>query len=180
MHDVSAPLPSTKTLMLSLAAAALLASFVLVTVVLPAEYGVDPLGIGKATGLTRLAGATGSPELAAMDDSAESGGLREDTATIEIEPGGELEYKLRIAAGSLLEYEWKTDGDVLFAELHGEPAGDTSGYYEDFTVGNARDIKGSLEAPFDGTHGWFWRNESSAPVTVTLKTRGVYAVIGRM
>ena len=180
MQDVSDPLPSTKTLLLSLGVATLLASFVLVTVVLPAEYGIDPLGVGKSIGLTRLAGADESSEATSAGDPGESGGLREDVTTIDIEPGEELEYKLRIAAGSLLEYAWKTDGGLIFAELHGEPAGDTTGYYEDFTVGNARDIKGSLEAPFDGTHGWFWRNDNPHRVTVTLTTRGVYEIVGRM
>jgi hypothetical protein len=179
MQDVAAPLPSTKTLLLSLGVALALAGIALVTVVLPAEYGIDPSGIGNAIGLTRLAGSAQEAVVSASG-AEESGGLREDTATIELQPGQELEYKLRIATGSLLEYDWETSGGIVFAQLHGEPAGDTSGYYEEFTVGNAQFLKGSLEAPFDGTHGWLWRNNNSHAVTVTLKTRGVYEVIGRL
>jgi hypothetical protein len=180
MQDAQPPLPSTRALLLSLGVAALLAALVLVTLVLPAEYGVDPSGIGAAIGLTRLSQSEELTEVLDNPDAAETGGLREDTTTIEIEPGTDLEYKLRIGAGSLLEYEWKTDGGTLFAELHGEPAGDTSGYYEDFAVGHATDLKGSLEPPFEGTHGWLWRNENPYRVTVTLKTRGVYEVVGRL
>lgn len=176
------PLPSTRSLVLSLAASALLAGVALVLVVLPAEYGLDPTGFGKAVGLTQLSGTeedlTALPERETGEAAAD--GLRSDTATIRIEAGDELEYKLRISAGSLLEYDWETDGLVVFSQLHGEPAGDASGYYEDFTVGRARWLKGSFEAPFDGTHGWFWKNDGSAPVTITLKTRGVYEVVGKL
>lgn len=37
--------------------------------------------------------------------------------------------------------------------------------------------RGELVAAFDGSHGWFWRNRSGAPVTVTLRTEGAYAAI---
>lgn len=180
MQDLQAPLPSTSALVLSLGVAVLLAALVLVTLVLPAEYGIDPSGIGGAIGLTRLAESERLADVPTDPDAGETEGLREDTATIEIEPGTELEYKLRIGAGSLLEYEWKTDGGSVFAELHGEPAGDTSGYYEDFTVGRATDLKGSFETPFEGTHGWFWKNENPFRVTVTLTTRGVYEIVGKL
>jgi hypothetical protein len=179
MQDVQPPLPSTRALLLSVGVAALLAALVLVTLVLPAEYGIDPSGIGAAIGLTRLSQSEDPTDILENPDPAETGGLREDTAMIEIDPGTELEYKLRIGAGSLLEYEWKTDGGILFAELHGEPADDRSGYYEDFAVGHATDLKGSLEPPFEGTHGWFWKNENSVRVTVTLTTRGVYEIVGK-
>ena len=140
--------------------------------------------VPSAIGLTQLS-STDEDDLTKVPttetgEASAAGGLRSDTATIEIEAGGKLEYKLRISAGSLLEYEWKTDGGIVFSELHGEPAGDTSGYYEDVIAGNAQDLKGSFEAPFDGTHGWFWRNEGSAPVTITLTTRGVYEIVGKI
>jgi hypothetical protein len=33
---------------------------------------------------------------------------------------------------------------------------------------------GTIEAVFDGNHGWFWRNRSSETVVITLRTRGDY------
>ena len=180
MQEVHPPLPSTKSLVVSLAAASFLASVTLLTVVLPAEYGIDPTGLGKTIGLTQLSGAEEDLAVIPAESAEAPGGLRADTTKIEIEAGGELEYKLRLTTGSLLEYEWKTDGAVVFSELHGEPAGDTSGYYEDLAVGNARDLKGSFEAPFDGTHGWFWRNSGPTPVTIILTTRGVYEIVGKL
>ena len=34
--------------------------------------------------------------------------------------------------------------------------------------------EGDFTAPFDGTHGWYFRNKGDTPVTVTVKTVGFY------
>ena len=49
-----ADLPTTGKLLRSTALAALIAGGLLVTTVLPAEYGIDPTGIGRALGLTQM------------------------------------------------------------------------------------------------------------------------------
>src|SRR5215210_567407 len=53
-NSVPTDLPSTRQLIRSTIMAALIASFLLVAVVLPAEYGVDPTGIGSALALTEM------------------------------------------------------------------------------------------------------------------------------
>lgn len=47
-------LPSTRTLLRSTAIAATVATALLVTVVLPAEYGIDPTRVGSLLGLTEM------------------------------------------------------------------------------------------------------------------------------
>ena len=47
-------LPSSRRLLHSTAIAVATAAVLLVTVVLPAEYGVDPTGVGRVLGLTRM------------------------------------------------------------------------------------------------------------------------------
>ena len=58
MHNAPVPppseLPSTRALLRSTAVAVVTAAVLLVTVVLPAEYGIDPTGIGRPLGLTRM------------------------------------------------------------------------------------------------------------------------------
>ena len=54
--------PSTRTLVRASVAALAVASVLLVTVVFPAEYGIDPLGTGEALGLSALAGTTVAEE----------------------------------------------------------------------------------------------------------------------
>ena len=53
--DTPAP-PSRRRILTATAVAFVTAVVVLVTAVLPAEYGIDPLGTGKMLGLTALAG----------------------------------------------------------------------------------------------------------------------------
>jgi hypothetical protein len=47
-------LPSTRTLVRSTVIALAVAAAVLGTVVLPAEYGIDPTGVGRVLGLTQM------------------------------------------------------------------------------------------------------------------------------
>jgi hypothetical protein len=49
------PLPSTATLLKATAIAIAVAGVLLVTIVMPAEYGIDPTGVGTRLGLTTLA-----------------------------------------------------------------------------------------------------------------------------
>lgn len=49
-----AELPSSKQLLRSTVIAAVAAAVILVTIVLPAEFGIDPTGIGRPLGLTEM------------------------------------------------------------------------------------------------------------------------------
>src|SRR5215213_242965 len=65
-------IPSARTLAMTTLAAAAAATMVLVSAVLPAEYGVDPLGTGKALGLLALsapAAVESAPVAAAAGDA---------------------------------------------------------------------------------------------------------------
>ena len=49
------PMASAAKIAMATVVAFIVGGVVLVTAVLPAEYGIDPLGTGKALGLTELA-----------------------------------------------------------------------------------------------------------------------------
>ena len=55
MSNVNVPVQSLKTLIISMICAVLLAFFILLAFIGPAEYAIDPTGLGKALGLTALA-----------------------------------------------------------------------------------------------------------------------------
>ena len=57
----SQPVPSVRRLVIATAAACAVAMVILVAAVLPAEYGVDPLGTGSALGLLRAEPADALP-----------------------------------------------------------------------------------------------------------------------
>jgi hypothetical protein len=95
---------------LAAGAALFVAGVVLVIAVLPAEYGVDPLGIGRRLGLTAMndtarglaafqaeraaAGAGGAPVLAPQERSYQN-----ETVRFTLEPRGSIEYKYRLDKG---------------------------------------------------------------------------------
>lgn len=176
-HEMEHKPVSGRTLLLSCLAAAALAAVALVLFVLPAEYGQDPTGLGEALGLTRLAqtAPVGRP---VFDPEAE--GNRQDNVEIVIPAGGGLEYKLHVVKGDHIEYSWSSGDTELYFDFHGEPDGDETGYFESYAEGTAAGLAGSLNAPFDGRHGWYWENMTDKPVTVSLLTFGTYSVIGKI
>jgi hypothetical protein len=115
----------------------------------------------------------------AAEEGAEKGiAARKDEATVVVPAGGGIEYKFRMNQYAKLVYEWKTDGAPLYYDFHGEPKGDSTGYFESYAIATNAGVKGSVTVPFDGVHGWYWKNTADQDVTVTLKTEGMYEVIG--
>ncbi|MFT6132676.1 MAG: hypothetical protein ACJAW2_001399 [Shewanella sp.] len=166
---------SSSTLIKAALSAIVVAGIVLVTLILPAEYNIDPTGIGQKIGVTVLAQAA-EPE---VQQSAPAEGSNEFQSIEVMVPAGRgIEYKFDMQQFEKMTYEWITDGTALFVDLHGEPKGDTSGYYESYVIATSADMKGSFTAPFAGSHGWYWKNKSNQPVAVQLLVKGQYKVIG--
>ena len=97
-----------------------------------------------------------------------------DTIIIQIPARGDKEYKLQLAKDAMLEYSWKTDKGELFFDFHGEPSGDTTGYFKSFQKGTKPNVSGNLITVFGGTHGWYWKNNNTFPVIITLNVSGEY------
>ncbi len=168
-HDPVRSQLGLRALLLSTVGAAGVAFVVLVTVVAPAEYGVDPTGIGKRLGLDTLHNTA----LSAGVLWRAEGARRSDSATVSIAPGDGVEVKAIMLEGQQLLYRWSTDGGALFLEIHGDPAdGGTYSSYE--TLSSATAGEGGLSAPFDGSHGWYFRNDSADEITVTVESTGYY------
>jgi hypothetical protein len=104
---------------------------------------------------------------------------REDRVRLDIAPGTGLEYKFDMEEGASMEYAWNTTGGPLYFDLHGEARGDTTGAFTSHKSGSSERDAGTFTAPFAGTHGWFWENQGTDPVSVELVTTGVYKIIGR-
>ena len=67
----SQPLPSTRRLLKATAIAVAIAAILLVLVVLPAEYGIDPTGVGSRLGLDALGSSGKAAALSAPEASSE-------------------------------------------------------------------------------------------------------------
>ncbi len=119
-----------------------------------------------------------APSVAEIAQRRQTPGVRSDTVKIDIPAGKGLEYKLLMDESVHLEYEWSTEGEALYFDFHGEPKGDTTGYFESFSITTSNTMKGSLTTPFAGSHGWYWKNKTNSPITVTLSTKGDYQIKG--
>ncbi|HVL49555.1 MAG TPA: hypothetical protein VM889_13445 [Candidatus Thermoplasmatota archaeon] len=100
---------------------------------------------------------------------------REETRTFDLAPGKSLEFKLRLAKGAKLDYQWTATRAVAY-DFHGDTGGATG--YRSHDKGTAATDQGAWTAPFEGRHGWWWKNDNRVPVTVTLVIEGAYEVIG--
>lgn len=193
-----AELPSAGKLLRSTAGAALIGAALLITTVVPAEYGIDPTGIGRAFGLTQMgeikralsaeaAAAKAAPAAQKPQATApgapgkETPSVQNHTTTVRLKPGQGAEIKLTMRKDAAVRYEWATQGGPVNYDTHGDPVNAPKGFYHGYSKGrNSGGDAGTLQAAFDGTHGWFWRNRSGAEVTITLKTSGDYAKIQRV
>lgn len=185
------PQPSVKSLILSCILSTLLAIIILFVAVLPAEFDIDPTGLGEKFGLTVLsqtADKTAKPTVISCPDSSLENKDPEDkqiqtpqwkdTAIITIPAKKGLEYKFYISKGETLEFDWNTNGEKLYFDFHGEPEGDKTGYFKSFKESTQSQSSGTLSVPFTGSHGWYWANKTNQAVTVFLKTSGNYKIIG--
>lgn len=197
-------LPSTNQLIKSTILAAATAGVLLITVVMPAEYGIDPTGIGNIIGLKKMGEIRVSLAKEAAADLAKDTSAKTELQQKEVNPvvpatpqasatsvktlnhemqvtlapdeGAEI--KVEMSKGNKVQYAWSTDGGKANFDVHADSQ--TLGIdYHQYSKGSSQGEQGSIEAAFDGSHGWFWRNRTSEPVVITLKTEGEYTEISR-
>ncbi len=193
--------PSTRELVRSTLLAAVVAAVLLVTIVWPAEFGIDVTGAGTVLGLTQMgkvkaelakeatthattpeSSAAGGSSPSASSDSSSSAvdsiATRSDVTEIILPPNKGKEIKLIMQAGARANYTWSAVGGRVDFETHGEPFNAPADVYESYEKGtDAESDEGVLTAPFSGKHGWYWRNRGSANVTVRLESRGQYSEV---
>ena len=232
-------LPSSARLLWSTFVAFVVAMLLLVTIIMPSEYAIDPTGIGRMLGLTQMGeiktqlaeeaaadahggsaqplpvasdsgrldaierqldeimtavtalqargpaapaktapieqAATPSEPVIEENDAAPASAWR-DEIEITLAPGQGVEFKLVMAENAEAEFEWTANGSVLNFDTHGDGGGNSVSYEKGRGVAEQA---GVLRAAFPGNHGWFWRNRTDAPVTLTLRTRGDYRELKR-
>jgi hypothetical protein len=180
---VDPPPHSGRSLLKATLVALVVAAIVLVVAVLPAEYGIDPLGVGRATGLTDLFAAGGDEEAAAAPATVTPGlagpvfprpyDWRVDSRQFTIPAGVGMEFKYELDRSATMLYSWKADGFVDY-DFHTEPEGKPSSASDSYDKGSASQRRGAYTAPYDGIHGWYWENKSNKPITLVLQTAGFY------
>ena len=130
-------LPTSAHLLKSTIIAIIVAIILLIMVILPAEYGTDPTGVGKILGLKEMGeikislleesqnessqeNNTSSIKTDSVEQVMVNNTINNDVVEITIEPGKAIEIKLEMKSGSLVQYEWKTIKGGLNYNLHGD------------------------------------------------------------
>ncbi len=200
-------LPTSRQLLRSTLLALAAAAAILIAVVLPAEYAIDPTGIGRLLGLTEMGEIKAQlAEEASADaemDAAAAGPAKavdpvpvadattatqpagvdlaqgwRDEMSVVLQPGEGAEIKLVMRANDEAEFSWTVAGGSVNFDTHGDGGGGKAISYE-----KGRSVpadEGTLRAAFDGNHGWYWRNRGSDPVTVVVRVRGEYSEMKRV
>lgn len=103
---------------------------------------------------------------------------REDSIVLTVPAKKGIEYKFQLKQYERLSYEWTADVPLYF-DFHGEPMDyDETGYFESYTEATSSKMRGIMTTPFEGSHGWYWKNNSDQDVSVKLKTKGKYTING--
>ena len=166
---------------------------------LPSEYAIDPPGIGRQLGLTQMGeikaqlaveaaadAAAGAVPAAPVSQAAPAkvaaagvaAATRSDTMKVTLALGQGAEIKATMAKGTRVNFNWSVEGGRVNFDTHADAPGIAYHGYGKGT-GTAGE-SGELVAAFDGKHGWFWRNRSDGPVTITLRTDGAYSDLRRV
>jgi len=195
-------LPTKAQLFRSSIIAGIGAAVILVTVYLPAEHAIDPTGIGRVLGLTEMGEIKvqlaaeaeadrlldeqlGQEQSSSVLDAVfglvvgtahaqEAQETWQDEVTFTLEPGATAEIKMTMEAGNVATYAWTATGGRVNFDLHAHSGGESVDYERG---AGQTEGEGSIEAPFDGDHGWFWRNRDSTPITMTIQLRGEYSEV---
>ena len=194
-----------RQLLKSLIIALIIGAVVLLTAVLPAEYGLDPLGTGELFGFSKLYQGNnqtennktysslnfkkikmeklGSPLSAPKPSEADNPPpkvqyrKREDTIEVVVPAKKGIEYKFKSLKYGSTKYEWATDKGIVYIDFHGEVKQENppkNVFYESYTLAYSNNMAGTLTAPFEGKHGWYFRNETKEDILVTIRLNGQY------
>lgn len=203
-------LPSSRQLLRSTVIAAASAVLLLITVVLPSEYAIDPTGIGKVLRLTEMGEIKMRLAAEAAADAASAGASKTAAAPTAVasatpapavtvptpapamapEASGwrdQMSFTLAPGQGTEVKLRMK-EGEKAFYQWRVEGGavnydthGDGGGRSISYVKGRGVPAdEGELVAAFTGNHGWYWRNRGQADVKLTLRTRGAYSDIQRV
>ena len=172
----------------------------LITIVLPAEYGLDLTGLGHWLGLNEM--GRGARTIKVVDvvggntnykmvkipahgqpvplpnplvHQEEMQSAEKRQMQITIPPEKSTEIKMVLRTGKMVIYSWRVDHGDVYADFHGH----NPSVNDKFWVRYKEDQEGSsgsgtLVAPFEGEHGWYFLNYNGFPVTITLDLQGYF------
>ena len=105
--------------------------------------------------------------------------FRTETIQTTLTPGQQLEYMANMKQGEVILFSWKVDGRV-YSDFHAHQLDVNPDIWVRYRESGDSEENGSLVAPYDGEHGWFWANMDNKPVNLELTVSGYYLDIFRV
>ena len=180
------PLPTIPQLRKATGIPIFAAAAILIAFVLPAEYGIDVTGIGKLLQIKKMGADSAEAPLNPATVTVANANAPEATLiksqmpfnesemslTLQPNEGGEIKASMR--QGEHFVYSWSAEGGKVTVDMHGERPNAGKEFTRYWKDKQQAGDQGSFVAPFDGIHGWFWRNHSDKPVTIKVKVSGFF------
>ena len=104
---------------------------------------------------------------------------REDSVQVIVPAGKGIEYKINMLKHGRMKYEWATNKGTVYFDFHGEvkQAQEAKAvYFESYTIAYSNNMVGTFLSPYEGKHGWFFRNNGNTDVIVNLRLKGQYTL----
>lgn len=181
---------SNQSLAKATAGAIVAALLILGLFVLPAERGIDVTGVGGALGLTKMAKVPPVPETPGSIAAAvthggdlaiptkqtivETSAYRSDEMELVLPPNSGAEIKAQMLKGDHYIFRWEATGGAVTVDMHGERPHAGKAFTSYWKAADQTSAQGAFTAPFDGTHGWYWRNRGDETVRIKVRTSGFY------
>jgi hypothetical protein len=180
MNERTSAAPSSSRRKLVIGSAVVAAAVAVVVFVLPAEFGIDPTGAGRALGLTKLAEPAMSEEqirgakrtgVLTLSDQRTPRNDWVDQWQVTLAPYEGIELKYTLDQGAAMDFEWEATAVVEY-DLHSHPFEGGPEATESYAVDKGQQMQGRYVAAFTGLHGWYWQNRTMNDVTVTVRAAG--------
>jgi hypothetical protein len=181
MPDQPTQRASKRNLVIGAIAALAAGAAGLVLFVLPAEFGIDPTGFGRATGIVQIPeagdnvylerGKQRSGVFTPSEKPLATAQGAQDHWEIELGPYESIEFKYVVDEGKLVHFFWRSTLPLNY-DMHAHPFEGGETLTESYSIEKADHLGGGYVAPFTGIHGWHWENRNLEPARIVLDASG--------
>ena len=106
--------------------------------------------------------------------------VREDDIEVVVPAGKGIEFKVHILKHGKMKYEWTTaNREIIYFDFHGEVKQEKKPeevFYESYTITYSNNVVGTFLAPFEGIHGWYFKNTTDQDIVVNFRLKGEYVL----
>lgn len=172
---------SKRNVLIGIVSAFLVIAAIIVIFVLPAEFGIDPTGLGKATGVIAISQEPLNPYLekglkrkgvfTVSEEPLASEPGASDRWEFELGPFESIEFKYVIDEGAAINFFWSATGPLDY-DMHAHPFEGGTELTESYSIAKADHLGGRYIAPFTGVHGWYWQNRNIKKVRISVEASG--------